>query len=149
MSRITRSIMAALAALAFAAPVATAMPARDAALTSSLAGTTSSSPQQDRRGEFSVTPQTGAVAPVKDLRSADARDAGAKAIVPVAALHGWPVDPDPIAPAPVEAVPVAGGDGTSPLVYVLPGALLSLLLAAGMGYAVRTSGRARRARIGV
>ena len=59
----------------------------------------------------------------------------------------WPVNPEPITPAPVNAAPVAGVDDTSPLVYILPGLVLSLVLAAGMGYAMRMSGRARRARV--
>lgn len=50
-------------------------------------------------------------------------------------------------PATVETTPVAGADDTSQLVYILPGIALTLLLAAGLGYAIRTSSRARRARI--
>ena len=117
MPRITIIVAAALATLALAAPVATAMPQRDAV------GTSTSAQQ--------------------DLRGADARDAGAQSAEPVPGLPTWPVNPEPIAPAPVETTPIAGGDDTSPLLYVLPGIALSLLLAAGLGYAVRTSRRAR------
>lgn len=42
-------------------------------------------------------------------------------------------------PATVETTPVAGADDTSQLVYILPGIALTLLLAAGLGYAIRTS----------
>jgi hypothetical protein len=58
----------------------------------------------------------------------------------VAGLPTTLIDPEPI-------VPVAGGDDTSPLVYILPGIALSLMLVAGFAYAVRTSDRDRRARI--
>jgi hypothetical protein len=146
MPRITIIAAAALAALALAAPVATAMPTRDAV------GTTTA-PQQDLRGAdaraASPTPETGTAALARDLRTADARDAGAKPAEPVPGLPTWPVDPEPIVPAPVETTPVAGEGDTSPLVYILPGIALALLLAAGLGYAARTSGRARRARISV
>ena len=142
MPRITIIVTAALATLALAAPVATAMPDRDGV------GTTAA-PQQDLRGadarNASVQPQTGTATLGQDFRTADARDAGATPSEPVVGLPTWPVDPEPIAP--VETTPVAGDDDTSPLVYVLPGIAFSLLLAAGLGYAVRTSGRTRRARI--
>ena len=147
MPRITPIIAVALAALALSAQTATAMPVRDAAATS---GTTS--PQQDLRGadarDASVEPQTGAATPSQDFRTADARDAGARQAEPIPGLPTWPIDPEPIAPAHVETTPVAGDD-SSPLLYILPGIALSLLLAAGLGYAMRTSGRARRARISV
>ena len=146
MPRIMIVVAAALATLAFAAPVATAMPERGAVGKPAAA-------QQDLRGddarEASPTPQTGTATLSQDLRSADARDAGAKPAEPVPGLPTWPVDPEPITPGPVESAPVAGDGDTSPLVYVLPGIALSLLLAAGLGYAVRTSGRGRRARISV
>jgi hypothetical protein len=159
MPHITIIVAAALATLALAAPVATAMPERDEVGKSAAA-------QQDLRradttdvsvrpqthtpaSDESVTPQTGTATLSQDFRSADARDAGAKPAEPVPGLPTWPVDPEPIAPAPVETTPVAGDGDTSPLVYILPGIALSLLLAAGLGYAVRTSGRARRARISV
>jgi hypothetical protein len=146
MPRITIIAAATLATLALAAPAATAMPQREHVGTSTPA-------QQDLRSadarDASPTPQTGTATPSQDFRSADARDAGAKPAEPVPGLPTWPVDPEPIAPAPVETTPVAGDGDTSPLVYVLPGIALSLLLAAGLGYAVRTSGRARRARISV
>jgi hypothetical protein len=146
MPRITIIAAAALATLAFAAPVATAMPERGHVGKPAAA-------QQDPRGadarDASETSQTGTATLSQDLRSADARDAGAKPAEPVPGLPTWSVDPEPITPAPVETSPVAGDGDTSPLVYVLPGIALSLLLAAGLGYAVHTSGRARRARIGV
>ena len=147
MTRITRSTMVALVALAILTPVATAMPSGEYV---SGAGATAA-PQQDHRGpdarDASVMPQTG-TAPGMDFRSADARDAGTEPIEPVPGLPTWPLDPESIAPAPVDAAPVADGDDTSPLVYILPGLIVSVLLAAGMGYAVLMSGRARRARIG-
>jgi hypothetical protein len=146
MPRITITAAAALATLALVAPAATAMPERDQVGKSAAA-------QQDLRGadarDASPAPQNDTATLSQDLRSADARDAGAKPAEPVPGLPTWPVDPEPIAPAPVETIPVAGDDGTSPLLYILPGIALSLLLAAGLGYAVRTSGRARRARISV
>jgi len=121
MPRITLIVTAALVTLALAAPMATAMP------THGGVGT--------------------ATAAQQDLRGADARDAGAKPAEPVPGLPTWPVNPEPITPAPVETTPIAGHDDTSPLAYIVPGIALGLVLAAGLGYAVRTSGRARRARI--
>jgi hypothetical protein len=145
MPRITLIVTAALAAFAICAPVATAMPQRDGV------GTTAA-PQQDLRGAdaraASASPQAGTgTASGPDVRTPDARDAGAKPAEPVPGLPTWPADPKPIAPAPIDATPVAGGDDTSPLPYILPAIALSLLLAAGLGHAVRTSARARRARI--
>jgi hypothetical protein len=146
MPRITIIAVTGLATLALAAPVATAMPQRDDV-------GTAAAPQQDLRGadarDASTTPQTGTARLSQDLRSADARDAGTKPAEPVPGLPTWPVHPEPIAPAPVETIPIVGDDDPAPLVYILPGIALSLLLAAGVGYAVRTSGRARRARISV
>ena len=126
----TRIMIVVLALLATAAPGATAMPARDYA--SGAAAT--AAPQQDHRSPDArpVRPQTGTAAPVHELRSADARDAGT----------------EPLAPASPDADPITAGDDTSPFVYILPGIVASILLAVGMGYAVRMSGRARRARIG-
>jgi hypothetical protein len=126
MTRITCSILAALVSLAIVAPVATAMPDRDT-IGTSTAGTT---------------------VPADDVRSADARDAGVTTTAPQG-LPTWPVDPAPITPAAVDTVAPNGDDGTSPLVYILPAVLVSVLLAAGMGYAVRTSVRAWRARVRV
>jgi hypothetical protein len=62
----------------------------------------------------------------------------------------WPVDQKPIMSWPLsDAAPVAvAADDTPPPALILPGRFASLLLAAGMGYPVRTSGRARRARPG-
>ena len=100
MSRFTCIIIAALAALAIAAPVATAVPIREPG----------STPSQELPG-----PPT------------------------------WPVDPEPIGAAPVDAAPPTGGDEISPLVYILPGLILTVLLAVGTVHAVRTS---RRTRVG-
>jgi len=135
----TRIIIVALALLATAAPVATAMPSREY-----VSGAPTAAPQQDRRSAdardasvspqagASVRPQTGTAASGQDLRSVDASDAGTK----------------PIAPASPGAAPITGGDDTSPFVYIVTGVLACVLLAVGMGYVVRASGRARRARIG-
>jgi len=144
MPRTTLIVTATLAALALSAPVATAMPSRD------TAGTTATAQQDLRSADArvaSVTPQTGTPASGQDFRSPDAVDAGTKPTERVPGLPTWPLDPEPIAPAPVDAAPVASDDDTSPLLYILPGLALSLMLATGLGYAVRTSGRARRARI--
>jgi hypothetical protein len=54
----------------------------------------------------------------------------------------WPVDPQPIA-SPDSASATDGDDGTSPLVYILPGVIVSVLLVGGTVYAVRTSRWAR------
>ena len=102
MSRFTKIIVATLAVLAIAAPVASAMPIRESGGTSS----------QQLPG-----PPT------------------------------WPVDPEPIgSPASADAAPSSGADGSSALVYILPGAIMAVLLAAGATYTVRAS--ARRARAG-
>ena len=70
----------------------------------------------------------------QDQRSPDARDASAA--------------PLPAAPAPPAPAPAAGGGDASPLVSILSVAFACLLIAAGMGHAVRASGRVGRARIG-
>lgn len=133
MTRITRIAVTSLAALAIATPSATAsaMLDRGAVQTSSLAGTSSPPLQQDHRSpdarDASAAPLP---APGNDLRSADARDAGTETIEP----------------APVRAA--GDGDDTPAIAYILPLALLCLLIVAGMGYAMHTSSRVGRARIG-
>ena len=153
MPRITLIATAALATLALAAPGATAMVDRDGIGTTAPPQLCSrpSTCAQDLRGadarDASVMPQTGMATPTQDFRTADARDAGAKPVEPVPGLPTWATDPKPIAPARVNAAPVADDDDTSPFLYIIPGIALGLLLTAGLGYAVRTSGRTRRARI--
>ncbi len=118
MPRIICIVAAALASLAMCTQAAVAMPGRDAVGTSSLAGTTSASP----KGEAS---HTGGLLPVGPPT--------------------WPVDPEPLGPAPVDvAAPVEGADDTSPLIYVLLAASASILLVAGAGHARRTSRRRTR-----
>jgi hypothetical protein len=158
MTRSTRAIAAALAALAIGAPAATAMPIRESV--SAPSGEAATAPaRQDPRGsvarDASVMPQTGTAAAAAQAangtttpREVPSYLAGVhptqRAPVPshLAGLH-------PTQRAPVNAASADGGDGTSPLVYILPGVALSVMLAAAMGYALRTSGRARRARVGV
>jgi hypothetical protein len=144
MPRITLIAAAALTALALFVPAATAMPADPRQL--DMHASTVHKPattQRDLRSadarDAAVTPQTGTPASGQEFRTPDAVDAGRK--------PAEPLDPQPIA-APVDAAPVSGDDDTSPLVYILPGIALSLLLAASLGYAVRTSRRAGRAHIG-
>ena len=124
-STTTRIITTALAILALAVPAASAMPIRDHAGTSSLAGTTS--------------------APKQDLRNADNR---AQGIAPVYVIpQQQPQTMRPVAP-PKAPAPVATTDtdsGPSPLVFILPGLVLIAMLAAGVGFA-RTSQR-RPARV--
>jgi hypothetical protein len=116
-STTTRIITTALAILALAAPVASAMPIRDNAGTSSLAGTTS--------------------APKQDLRNADNR--APRAEDGVARVYIPPQQPQTMKPVPPpKAAPVAAtdtDDGTSPLVYILPGLVLIAMLAAGFSFA--------------
>jgi hypothetical protein len=116
-----RIITIALAVLALAAPVASAMPLRDNGdvRTSSLAGTTGA-PKQDLRNADNRAPS--AVAPQQDLRNADNR-------------APRDVTPDRPAPAPAKPRPVVADDGTSPLVYIVPSLLLVAMLAAGVAYA--------------
>ena len=128
-STITRTVALILATLALTAPVATAMPTRDAddgSRTSSLAGT--AEPRQDLRNPDQQAP---APAPKQDLRNPDQR-------VP---------EPVPLKPyAPVELtkpVPVADDGGPSPLVYIIP----SLALAAMLGAAVIYTRSSRPARV--
>jgi hypothetical protein len=120
MTRITLIATAALAAVALAAPVATA--------------------QLPHEGRAGYRPQANtAYLPAVDVRSPDARDAGVDS---APGLPTWRVDPEPIA-APAEVAPVSGDDDVSPLFYILPGVALGLLLAGGLALAVRATGRAR------
>jgi hypothetical protein len=109
MSRITRSISVALAALAIAAPAAGAMSDRGDVRTSSLAGT--STPRQD-------------------LRNPDQRN-------PVPNTVPQPVGKT-VVQSPAREV---DGDGTSPLLYIVPG--LGIAAVAGV-VIVRGNGRVRR-----
>jgi hypothetical protein len=120
-STTTRIITTVLAILALAAPVASAMPMRDGSpqiRTGSLAGTTST--------------------PKQDLRNADnraARPEDSKANVYVVPYQ-QPQTMKPVPPP--KAAPVATtdtDDGTSPLVYILPGLVLIAMLAAGFSFA--------------
>lgn len=113
-----RTITAALAALAIAAPAATAMPAD---------------------GPTGASDTTSAP---RDFARTAARNADAEA--PIAQPPTWPVDPEPIARTQPSAASVDGDGGNSPLVFVVP-ALVGLILAAGVGYAVHASVRTRRA----
>jgi hypothetical protein len=117
MTSTTRIITIALAMLALAAPVATAMPLRDNGDVgaSSLAGTTSG--------------------PRQDLRNPDNQ-------VPVVPQQ----QPQTMKPVVIKQSPQpAADDGSpSPLVYILPSLVLVAMLAAGYGY-VRMSRRPARA----
>jgi hypothetical protein len=122
-STTTRIIITALAILALAAPIASAMPMRDGSPeihTGSLAGTTST-PKQDLRNERGG-PGIGAFD-------------NSKANVYVVPAQ-QPQTMKPVAPP--KAQPVATtdtDDGTSPLVYILPGLVLIAMLAAGFSFA--------------
>jgi hypothetical protein len=120
MPRIVRTLVAAVAALAMAAPVAFAMPTREPIRTSSLAGTTAS--------------------PRQDLRSPDAQDAAraqtqsdVTAAIAQERYYSSYGDPEPVtAPASVTAADTS--DGIAPLPFVL--GLVSALIvgvAAGTG----------------
>jgi hypothetical protein len=69
---------------------------------------------------------SGSAAPTQDLRNPDQRAAGASA---AASLPAQPVR---------RSTAQGSGDGTSPLVYVLPSAALIALLGATTGFAVST-----------
>jgi hypothetical protein len=119
-----RIITTALAILALAAPVASAMPIREAP-TSSLAGTTSPDWHSDMRNPDNQAP-----------RPEDAP----KALAHVPAQQPQTMTP---VPAPKTATPVAAtdtDDGPSPLVFILPGLVLIAMVAAGYSV-VRTSHR--------
>jgi hypothetical protein len=113
MSRTTRTISAALVALAIAAPAASAAPNRDQAPTSSLAGT--SAPRQDLRNPDERNPMPG-----------NAPRFVAK----------------PVVQTPIHQV---DGDGTSPLLFILPS--LGLAAMAGAGYVRVQHTRVRRSQV--
>jgi hypothetical protein len=136
MPRIICIVAAALASLAMFTQPAVATPARDAVGTSSLAGTTSTSPQS----KPSCRSSSACSKPNAYARNAR-RTAGSRLPGPPT----WPIDPKPLGPASVdESAPVADADDTSPLIYVLPAAIVSILLVAGVSYAMRTSARRTR-----
>ena len=124
MPRLTRSLLAALAALFITVPVATASPDRGPVQTSSLAGTVSQ-------------PAAG------DLRTADARDAATAPATPGSVEQRRPSTPTVVAAGRLNPVPVAHADDSSPYVALGAIALAGLLLAGSMGYAMRESSRAR------
>jgi hypothetical protein len=140
MTRITRTIVVALAALAITAPVATAMPI-DAHARQDLRGSAEPAPaalnsrtktpaaQRDMYASTVVKP-----APQKqDLRSEVAADPS-RAPEPPVGLPTWPLDPRPITP--VEQQPVADGDGGGADWQVPAFAIIgSLLLIGGLGLA--------------
>jgi hypothetical protein len=124
-STTTRTVAVILAALALTAPVASAMPMRDAedgSRTSSLAGTPA--PKQDLRNPDQQAP---APEPKQDLRNPDQQA---------------PAPPVPLKPyAPVELTkpaPVTVDDGPSPLVFIVPSIALVAMLGAAALY-VRSS----------
>jgi hypothetical protein len=120
-STTTRIITTVLAILALAAPVASAMPIRDHAGTSSLAGTTSA-PKQDLRNERGGPP----------IGAFD---------TPKANVYVPPQQPQTMRPVhiPKTAAPAATttdtDNGPSPLVFILPGLVLIAMLAAGYSFA--------------
>ena len=131
MPRLARSLLAAVAALFIAAPVmAYAVPERGPVGTSSL----------------TVSPPA---APV-DLRTADARDAGAPAAAAAGDLRSADArDAVPVSGGRLNPVPVAApSDGGFPFGSVAIIGLAGLVIA-GMGYAVHVSGSTGRARLGV
>ena len=123
-----RTVAAILTALALTAPVANAMPIRDAdgTRTSSLAGTPA--PKQDVRNPDQQAP---APRPYQDLRNPD--------------QQAPPVRVEPYAPVELtKPAPVAADDGgPSPLVFILP----SLALVAMLGGAVIYTRSSRPARV--
>ena len=126
-STTTRTVAAVLATLALTAPVASAMPIRDAAdgsRTSSLAGTPA--PKQDLRNPDQQAP---APKPKQDLRNPD--------------QQAPPVPLKPYAPVVLTKPAPVADDGTSPLVYIIP----SLALAAMLGAAVIYTRSSRPARV--
>jgi hypothetical protein len=112
----TRIITIALATLALATSVASAMPIRDnvGVQTSSLAGTTS--------------------APAQDLRNADQRAPGIEAVPAQQPKTMAPVVRTQPQPQPA----TADNDGPSPLVFILPSVLVIAMLVAASTYALTT-----------
>jgi hypothetical protein len=107
----SRIIITALAVLALAVPVASAMPLRDneGVQTSSLAGTPST-PAQDFRNPDNRAPGIEAVP-----------DQQPKTMAPVVRTQPQPAAPE--------------NDGPSPLVFIVPSLVLVAMLAAGVTYA--------------
>ncbi|HEX5620021.1 MAG TPA: hypothetical protein VFX51_16480 [Solirubrobacteraceae bacterium] len=132
-STTTRTVVAILATLALTAPVANAMPLRDAndsSRTSSLAGTPA--PKQDLRNPDQQAP---APEPKQDLRNPDQQ------------APAPPVPLKPYAPVTVtKPVPVSVDNGTSPLVYIVPSLVLVAMLGAAVVY-TRSSRSSRPARV--
>jgi hypothetical protein len=126
-STTTRTVAAILATLALTAPVANAMPMRDAddgSRTSSLAG--SPAPRQDLRNPDQQAP---APKPKQDLRNPD--------------QQAPPVPLKPYAPVVLtKPAPVTVDDGPSPLVFILPSVALIAMLGAAVIY-TRSSRPAR------
>jgi hypothetical protein len=121
MTSTTRIITIALAILALAAPVASAMPLRDGSpeiQTSSLAGTTS---KQDLRNERGGPP----------IGAFDNSKANVYVVPSQQPQTMKPVEPPKAAPTATTDT----DDGTSPLVYILPGLVLVAMLAAGYSFA--------------
>ena len=126
-STTTRIITITLALLALSAPVASAMPLRDAdgVRTSSLAGTTA--PKQDLRNPDQQAP---APKPHQDLRNPD--------------QQAPPVPLKPYAPVVLtKPAPVADDGGPSPLLYIVP----TLALVARLGAATVYTRSSRPARV--
>jgi hypothetical protein len=121
-STTTRIITTVLAILALAAPVASAMPIRDHAGTSSLAGTPSA-PKQDLRNERGGPP----------IGAFDNSKANVYVVPPQQPQTMKPVHiPKTAAPA---ATNTDTDNGPSPLVFILPGLVLIAMLAAGYSFA--------------
>ena len=126
-STTTRTVAVIVATLALTAPVASAMPMRDAAdgsRTSSLAGTPAQT--QDLRNPDQQAP---APKPKQDLRNPD--------------QQAPPVPLEPYAPVVLtKPAPVTVDDGPSPLVYIIPGLAVVAMLGAAVVY-TRSSRPAR------
>jgi hypothetical protein len=142
-STTTRTVAVIVATLALTAPVASAMPMRDAAdgsRTSSLAGTPAQT--QDLRNPDQQAP---APEPKQDLRNPDQQ---APAPEPKQDLRNpdQQAPPVPLKPyAPVvltKPAPVTVDDGPSPLVYIIPGLAVVAMLGAAVVY-TRSSRPAR------
>jgi hypothetical protein len=119
-STTTRIITTALAILALAVPAASAMPIRDHAGTSSLAGTTSTQ-KQDLRNEGGGPP----------IGAFDNSKANVYVVPAQQPQTMKPVTPPKAAPA---ATTTDTDSGPSPLVFILPGLVLIAMLAAGYSY---------------
>jgi len=126
-STTTSTVAVIVATLALTAPVANAMPMRDAddgSRTSSLAG--APAPKQDLRNPDQQAP---APEPKQDLRNPD--------------QQAPPVPLKPYAPVVLtKPAPVTVDDGPSPLVYIIPGLAVVAMLGAAVVY-TRSSRPAR------